>query len=615
MAIRKKNLPTTTPKERPIGTANQSQFVGVFGAGSIYEMRGWYKKKAVASSLMISGLDDWPREYMKRVSEPALEALLKVDELLEPPEVIDKSPLKSAVPAIRFPEWMSCSSCGRLGTVWKGHFKEDASGVAVCSANSCDGYGIPSRLVVACEGSGDEAVNHGHISDFPWERWCHFNFRPDGKAERVECDQPQLFLISIKGKTGLDGLKVQCKTCGHGNSLKQALRSSHKHLFDCQGERPWLRLSGAKKHTCSAPVRVLLRGATNVYFPTSSSVISIPPCSNPLHQKMAQDKKLEGFLAMIRNGMAAEMCVAVFKAGSAWAAAYSEGEIADALYRFAEYGKDEAIQTFDDRLSEERQAIVMGHISEYQDGDQFLARAVKNCDLEGLTGWIENLVKVERLREVRAISGFTRVHDDSNFEKTARLSRTNEWLPAINVYGEGIYFELNQDKLQVLEENFSTRLAMVKRRAFENNQETEKSSASFVALHTLAHLLIRQLSLECGYSGSSLRERLYFKKGQYAGVLIYTASASADGTLGGLVQQADSATLTRLIRDALNEASWCSSDPLCIESKGQGSNALNLAACYACCQAPETSCTERNSFLDRGVLIGADSIDGYWGGF
>lgn len=615
MAARKKKLTVKAPAERPIGTANQSQFVGVFGAGSIYEMRGWYKKKAIASSLMVSGLDDWPTEYMKRVSEPALEALLKVDELLEPPEISEMAPLNSAVPAIRFPEWMSCSSCGRLGTVWKGHFKEGASGVAICSANSCDGYGIPSRLVVACEGSGDDAVNHGHISDFPWERWCHHVFRLDGKTERVECEQPQLFLISIKGKTGLDGLKVYCKTCGNGNSLKQALSSSHKHLFECQGERPWLRLSGARKHECNAPARVLLRGATNVYFPVSSSVISIPPWSNPLHQKMAQDKKLEGFLAMIRNGMAAEMFAGVFKSGSAWASGYSDGEIAEALNRFAGHGKGESLQTFDDRLSEERQAIVMGHISQSQDGDQFLARPVSNNDLAELTDWIENLVKVERLREVRAISGFTRVHDDSNFEKTARLGRSNTWLPAINVYGEGIYFELNQQKLQVLEESFSTRLEQVKRRVVKMKQELKKSSASFMALHTLAHLLMRQLSLECGYSGSSLRERLYFKKDQYAGVLIYTASASSDGTLGGLVQQADPKTLTRLIRDALNEASWCSSDPLCIESKGQGSNALNLAACYACCQVPETSCAERNSFLDRGLLIGFGEVEGYWAGF
>ena len=615
MALRKRQQEQKT-KEKPVGSANQSQLVGTFGVGAIYELRGWHRRKAVASSVMIGGLDLWPKEDMSLIKEPALESILNVKELREPPPANEKNAMRGAIPAVRFPEWMSCSSCGRMGTVRSGHFQEESAGVAICSASSCDGYGMPSRLIVACEG-GEKAANHGHISDFPWGRWCHFDFRSDRSVDSITCDRHQLFLRSLKGKPGLDGLRVECKSCGHGNSLKYALSAKYRYLFECQGDRPWLRLTGAGKHQCDFPVRILLRGATNVYFPVTTSVISIPPFSSALYQKMVRDPNLPGFLTMLRTaaGIPVDILVNGFVQSSPWADTFSQKEIADALVHFAEYGRNNLYESLDDRLSEERLAIVQGHISQKQDGDQFLARPVSTEKLGELDGWIENLVLIERLREVRALSGFTRVHDGSSFERVAKLGMDETWLPAINVYGEGIYLELNQERLSALEEQFAARISFLHKRAKEKGMDVGKSSAAFIALHTLSHILMRQLSLECGYSSSSLRERLYFKQGHYAGVLIYTATASSDGTLGGLVQQGAPSNLARIIRDALQEASWCSSDPLCIDSEGQGSFSLNLAACYACSQAPETSCDEKNIFLDRGVLIGAGDVGGYWSDF
>ena len=611
MARRIKHASNNKQEDRPVGTANQSQLVGIFGAGSIYEMRGWHRRKAVASSLMIAGLDNWPKHRMSRISEPALESLLGVQELLEPPSASEDATMESAIPAIRFPEWMSCSGCGRMGTVYRGHFHETSTGVAVCSANSCDGVGVPGRFIVACEGDKENKINKGHISDFPWEKWCHLNFKPDGSCEHIECESPQLFLQSIKGKTGLDGLKVQCKSCGHGNTLKAALKASHKHLFHCKGEMPWLRLSGKKQIHCECDTRVLLRGATNVYFPVSNSVISIPPWSNPLYQKMGQEKTLAGYLTAIKSGLKVDMFVPLVNK-LPWATGYTPGQIKDALLQFTGSGDHQAVETFDDRLSQERHAIVAGNICKHQDGDQFLARPVTGEKLGEMTGWVENLVQVERLRVVRALSGFTRVHTST--ETVAALSTAGSWLPAINVFGEGIYFELNQNKLQKLEDDFSARLRKVRARAQEKNIRKPKVTAGFMALHTLSHLLIRQLSLECGYSSASLSERLYYSEGAWAGVLIYTASSSSDGTLGGLVQQGEPSTLSRLIREAVQNAQWCSSDPLCIESEGQGSDALNLAACHACSLVAETSCSEGNSFLDRALLTGKDSVSGYFDG-
>jgi len=118
--------------------------------------------------------------------------------------------------------------------------------------------------------------------------------------------------------------------------------------------------------------------------------------------------------------------------------------------------------------------------------------------------------------------------------------------------------------------------------------------------------LISQLVFDCGYGSSSLRERIYFSEThpQMTGVLIYTAAGDSEGTMGGLVRMGEPGQLDRTIARALDRARWCSSDPVCIESVGQGPDNCNLAACHSCALLPETSCEMQNRLLDRGVLIG-----------
>ena len=127
-------------------------------------------------------------------------------------------------------------------------------------------------------------------------------------------------------------------------------------------------------------------------------------------------------------------------------------------------------------------------------------------------------------------------------------------------------------------------------------------------LHTLAHVLINQLAFDCGYGSASLRERLYCdisdKEHPMQGILIYTASGDSEGTMGGLVRQGRSGRFESTLKRALQHAAWCSSDPVCIETTGQGADSANLAACHGCCLLPETSCEEGNRLLDRGLLVG-----------
>ena len=225
---------------------------------------------------------------------------------------------------------------------------------------------------------------------------------------------------------------------------------------------------------------------------------------------------------------------------------------------------------------------------------------------------------VEKLTETRALTGFSRLNPpDSHGGERGRVARLSKndlnWFPAVRAYGEGIFITLNQEMLDLWAQNeeIDKRASLIQERL--NNvratrgQEGRVIEPAFIVLHTLAHLLIRRLSFDCGYGSSSLRERIYCRQEgseKMSGVLIYTAAADSEGTLGGLVRQGKPRHFEQTLRAALVDANNCSSDPLCSESKGQGSDALNLSACHACALLPETSCEEGNRLLDRLLVIG-----------
>ena len=194
-----------------------------------------------------------------------------------------------------------------------------------------------------------------------------------------------------------------------------------------------------------------------------------------------------------------------------------------------------------------------------------------------------------------------------------------DWYPGIELLGEGIFIRLNEDALEKWEKNNIEYYIPMHQRLENSNVECINFSPRYVLLHTLSHLLIRQLALECGYSGASIKERIYCtypeSEIKMAGILLYTSSSDSDGSLGGLVRKGLPATFETIFRNMLQEASWCSSDPVCIESHAQGYDSLNYAACHACTLLPETSCEMRNCLLDRGAVVGSihDRNRGYFG--
>jgi Domain of unknown function (DUF1998) len=256
--------------------------------------------------------------------------------------------------------------------------------------------------------------------------------------------------------------------------------------------------------------------------------------------------------------------------------------------------------------------------TESGDRDSFITRHVDLSDRVGATGAaagvlepLAHVVKAVRLREVRALVGFSRIRPGNQLVKPD-LSRGLDFLPALVVFGEGVFIALDEVMVAEWERGPAAGRAdvLAARRASSFQRDwLPEASPRFIMLHTLAHLLIRQMAFESGYSAASLTERIYCREPTadtpgYAGLLIYTAAGDQEGTLGGLVRQGDANRLAPTMLALLQRAAWCSADPICRESAGQGVSALNLAACHACALIAETSCGHSNALLDRGLVVG-----------
>jgi hypothetical protein len=262
----------------------------------------------------------------------------------------------------------------------------------------------------------------------------------------------------------------------------------------------------------------------------------------------------------------------------------------------------------------------------------------------------ESVVLLDKLSAIKVLRGFTRIkplmtdelifaHDDDDLSmpQKAELHRiqdarqypeiTNQ-LPAVEVKGEGIFLKFNKDQLYKWSDMYpDARVNTINRNLKEADlafqQQNEPLNKRYLFLHTFAHIILKELAEDSGYSLSSLAEIIYCsqddKKGtddEMNGILIYTTTSDAEGSLGGLVEKGGAEYLSIIIQKALDKAQWCSSDPLCISaSGGQGFMGLNLAACYSCVLLPETCCEKMNKYLDRAALIGTleNKEYGYFG--
>lgn len=551
-----------------IGDVRRSQLITTYGVGAIVA--------AADEAVMVAGLDDWQFEGEQDLLQ---EPRLYVDgKRLRLPPGKDGSPFSEEhghIPVVRFPKWYYCSDseCRRLGSF--GQLSSDLK--PLCT--HCSAPLIPSRFITVCE--------KGHIEDFPYSAWVHEGARP-GEEERHD-----LYLRVTGGAGSLAGIVVECG-CGlerpmEGAFSKEALRG----IRSCRGRRPWLRSDS--EGGCGEPLRTTQRGASNVWFSNVRSVLSIPPWSDGLQKFVQAEWRTLGL------DFDSEMLeIAARKVLERSGAEYSVEELLAAVEtRKAETqrSREEA-----ETRGEEYRALCQGR-SGGADAD-FVAEVTEPPI--GLEQFVDLVTVVSRLREVRAFTGFSRLKPGRPDGDGAAIAEGADWLPAIAVHGEGVFLRLNEEALSAWESGET-----VRERVDELQGRWSRSflydggtlTPRFILAHTFAHALIDEWSLAGGYPAASLRERVFADE-EGVGVLIYTAAADSAGSLGGLIAQAEPARLGPRVEEAVKRYAWCSSDPVCSETRSQGAEGLNMAACHSCALVPETSCEHRNGLLDRALLVG-----------
>ncbi|MFE6183623.1 DrmB family protein [Streptomyces sp. NPDC056465] len=580
------------------GTVRRAQAITTYGVGSLIAMD--------QESFIVSGLDDadrsWNTDESPRISERRLARLLGVDHFRLPPASDDAS--KDGLRVRRFPLMHSCSECNELRL--HGNFNPPA-GRSVCG--TCDADLIPSRFVVACEA--------GHLGEFPYWQWVHRS-TDRGSASIGTCGGT-LQLRSSGRTSSLRSILVSC-TCGQAREVSMEGSFRRSALGDlglkCQGSRPWLGTS-VPVQGCGLSLRTLQRGSSSVWQPVLKSALSIPPWSN------RREDPLDGHWEKLRKydtrAAVAIYLDAVFD--DEWPVSLDEVMALLAAER-EEDPDGEANPAFDHRYralrDKEYERLRSGNEEGERSRDEQFVCETPLGDRSvlaplGVTG----PMLVKKLREVRALKAFTRLVDAGSTTEASEMplsERPLRWLPAMEVWGEGVFLRLDEERLETWERSAAVaarveRMRSAHQRVLEQRADDptavtpSPATPRMVLLHTLAHVLIDEWSLEAGYAAASLRERLYAAD-DMAGVLVYTATSDSAGSLGGLVAQGEPNRLDRSVRSAVRRAQWCSADPLCVESEGSGVGGINLAACHACVLLPETSCEHNNELLDRALLTG-----------
>ena len=630
------------------------QIIAPFGPGSIYtDRRG--------TPHVVCGLDHWFKHWDQvhglrpcqdrgefERFEPRLAVLLRVNRFCAPPDFRTTRSGQTRppnahlyTPALRFPRWYRNTRTGEMR-----RFNLSTQRIAPVPGG---GRWMPVRFIAVCPA--------GHLCEFPWKEWIGCTCPGDGSLN-----------LTDRGGSELTSIRIQCRTCPEGSpghqgkslantTIKPDESAGEQSSFqsagiNCPGDRPWLG-DGANE-PCNRPLVGALINQTNIYFPKTISAILLPDLQEhddfvtQIRNEIEQDPGTCGIARTLWNmnnrvGAVALVQASLQTRGITRQAADVTRALESLLAPTATlvaHGPAPAVP--ESELLAFRRAEF--NVLKAEVNDPFRIpnlRVIPSQAPADLAGWFEKVNLVERLRETRVFYGFDRLQPNpgslTDMPDSAMTQLFREppnqpqerWLPAIEVFGEGIYLELREDRVRQwqdgnqywlqerLSDQFVMRLADVFQTLPPLGAADRIWASRYLLVHSLAHVLINQFVFECGYSTASLRERLYVSadaNAPMAGILIYTAAGDSEGTLGGLVCLGRQKRLGPVVRRALSRASWCSADPVCSENLGgQGSRLANLAACHACILLPETSCETVNQGLDRAMIVGtADNRQPGW---
>lgn len=553
-----------------IGEVRPNQMITTFGPGSIID--------AVKDSVTILDTNYWHVKGEK-IIDGRLASYLGVSYFYKP-----KTNGDIGLPVISFPNYHVCSNskCNRLFDL-RDNFDLEKYKMYGATCPDCEWSAYPSRFIVMCD--------KGHMDDFPWDVWIH----------STKTGHKRFKLYSTGNTSTLGDMWVECLDCGQKASMSGATQQSRFSGMKCSGRHPFR--PHARNEECNEAIRPSQRGASNVYFPVIRSAISIPPWINPLYNLLDENLRLLEQMIEMNVPDAEERLYQKY---------FAEQFTRDAFYEALEKRRKNIKEFMEIKLME-YQAITH-HADPLYESNKKHFKAEESPVPRGLEKYISRVVRITRLREVMVLKGFTRgtAPDPDSDEQInivpLNISKDERWLPAVDINGEGVFIEFNADTISEWLNVPSVRALSkkyeigydeyCKSRGWNQNY---KKNAKYVLLHTFAHLLIKEMSLQSGYSSSAIKERIY-SSDEMNGILLYTGSADKEGSLGGLVELGNIERLLPLIKSAFENAFNCTNNPECM-SNVPSSEKVNGAACHSCCMISETACENGNRMLDRGFVV------------
>ena len=578
-----------------------SETVSPFGVGSVVDIRG--------ESLIAPDTSWWDKRFAPEIHCDRLVERLGPSVLREAPTHADRAGKDTAgLLYWRFPTWRFCERCSKLS---QRTGKDRGRWTNKCD---CGGALVPMRYVAVCE-------KGSHLQDIPWFMWAHRG-RDSGVTEPVRfcrAYKELRFVRSARHGEGLKSLRIECGGCKRSRPLSDLVtkESLTRDGIRCKGVQPWQEpLPG---NACEYSLVAVQRGATGNYIADRISALDIPEETPSSVAAAAAVRSHPDFGRVVADngGPKAEII-------AGWIADENGVSVQDVI-DLAKAGLERSNDVLGDLKDDEWAAFLkkLGQPGRDLSEGDFVVDAWRVDEGAGLpAALVDRLTavgQVRRVREVRALKGFRRFSADADMVP-ADLSLDavrRPTLPAIEMYGEGIFIQFDERALAEWESRVEVQAranVLIRRRAATAwAQRLNVPEPRFLALHTVAHLLIRRLAYASGYSSASLQERIYAhtdRPDHTAGILIYTAAGDAQGTLGGLVRLGAPDKLVPLLLAALDDADVCSNDPVCIESDRRGSSSLNLSACHGCSLVSETSCETANRLLDRQMVLGGRDVPG-----
>jgi hypothetical protein len=578
------------------GQVRSSQVITTYGPGALIDLP--------RDSGIVGGLEGWPSTGdLREIVEPRLVHKLSLttgvsDPRLYAPPPDENDPRKPTrgIDVWRFPEWYLVQDEPKSG-----EDQQRSRSRRLVHRRKLDDKGkFDGRPVVAIRFV--RACPRGHVDDLDWYSFVH---GPEGTCRQ------QLWLDETGTSGDLADLWVRCE-CGDRRRMSDAAEVEASALGTCSGRRPWLGVFASED--CMERSRLLVRTATNAYFPQVMSVLSLPDRGSDVVEVV---RELWDRLQIADD----ELTLSVLK---------KMPGIADRLGPFSDQEVLDAVRAIKQGTAEEKAvklveldallAAPLGYGDDVPIDPDFHARRLPDhIWRHSVSEGVERVIQLHRLREVLALAGFTRFEAvmpdiDGEYDtdvQVAQLALEPRWFPAVENRGEGIFIQLSAASVgawmqrDAVERRLGELLSGHEKWAERRKRKRSFPGGPYVLLHTLSHLLIQSLAMRCGYPASSVRERIYadVHEKRY-GILLYTGSPDAEGTLGGLVQEARH--IEQHLAYALRLGALCSNDPICAQhapGESMEERWLHGAACHGCTLIAETSCEMRNDYLDRALVV------------